>query len=65
MTDARPSIHTSADLGLWLDGWDAGAATTLRSLAAVPADMLPAVVATRAADLNLPGTVAGAAPTQP
>lgn len=42
---ARPRIHTAADLDLWLDGFDAGAAVTLRTLASMPADKLPAVIA--------------------
>lgn len=42
---ARPGINTRADFDLWLDGFDTGTATVLRTLADVPADKLPAVVA--------------------
>ncbi|MEU0078412.1 hypothetical protein ABZY58_10995 [Micromonospora tulbaghiae] len=41
----RPGINTRADFDLWLDGFDSGAATVLRTLADAPADKLPAVVA--------------------
>lgn len=41
-------IRTRADFDLWLDGYDTGAATVLRTLADVPADKLSAVVASLA-----------------
>lgn len=65
MSADKPTIRTRADLDLWLDGWDAGTAATLRTLAAIPADMLPAVVARWTADHTRSGAVAGNAPTDP